>query len=605
MRPYLVTAPEARRLPRLALVGLLLLYIAPGFIGRDPWRSADAIGFGIAHAMFSGGSAQWFLLEVAGSATAQAAPLAYWIAAATARALHAISLGAIDAAAGIRCAAAAWLAGALLLLRAATRVLAMRPEAQPLDPFGAGAGPSAYGQSIADAAFLLALASFGLIARVHETTADAAMLPVSAGFAYGLVQACTFPRRGACLTGVAIAAAALVHSPGAGLSFCGAFLLALLKVRALRLNLWTLLPLALTVALALTLPWPTALALDASAPAQAQLQGWLNGLVPIGTPAEPGGAAAAPRAEITAQLAWLARTLPWFFWPAWPLALRTLWNARERWGDPAVGIPLAMLVGLSLGLGLGLTPGRTTEASLIPLTVPLIILAALGLPTLARSLTRLLDWFSVATFSVFGLGIWGWWLAGLSGWPPKPAAQSVRFAAGFPGFGPASTDDSAGFLPIFGLALAAGILVSGGWLALVRWRLGRHPSVVWRPVVLAGAGMTLAWVLLMTLWMPIFNWRNTYRDVSAQLARALPVETQTPDGACIAESGLDLAQRASFAWFSGLRFRPREGSDCAWLLVAGRRGQTQEEPGQAWVLQWEGGRRSDRNERLRLYHQQP
>jgi hypothetical protein len=39
MRPFLVTAPEARRLPYWALATLLAFYILPGFIGRDPWRS--------------------------------------------------------------------------------------------------------------------------------------------------------------------------------------------------------------------------------------------------------------------------------------------------------------------------------------------------------------------------------------------------------------------------------------------------------------------------------------------------------------------------------------------------------------------------------------
>ena len=84
MRPFLVTEPEAGRLPRLALIALILLYVLPGFVGRDPWRTGDAIGFGIAHAMVSGGARQWLLPEVAGSPVTDAAPLAYWFAAAIA-----------------------------------------------------------------------------------------------------------------------------------------------------------------------------------------------------------------------------------------------------------------------------------------------------------------------------------------------------------------------------------------------------------------------------------------------------------------------------------------------------------------------------------------
>jgi hypothetical protein len=79
-----------------------------------------------------------------------------------------------------------------------------------------------------------------------------------------------------------------------------------------------------------------------------------------------------------------------------------------------------------------------------------------------------------------------------------------------------------------------------------------------------------------------------------------PVDSQ----ACIAERGLDLAQRASFAWFGNLRFA-KAASACDRLLVVDRRGQIQREPEEAWVLVWEGRRRADRNERFRLYRRDP
>jgi hypothetical protein len=156
--------------------------------------------------------------------------------------------------------------------------------------------------------------------------------------------------------------------------------------------------------------------------------------------------------------------------------------------------------------------------------------------------------------------------------------------------------------------------------------------MLWRPVVLAGAGMTLAWFLLMSLWMPIFNWRNTYRDVSHELRAALdqqilavnrsgarppndPVNSAQPPS-CIRQRGLDLAQRASLAWFADLRFtdnstrpqaqgqlqpEPLATGPCAWLLLVDRRAQVQPEPDPSWTLVWEGRRRADRNERFRLY----
>ncbi len=588
MRPFLVTEPEARRLPSLALIALILLYVLPGFVGRDPWRTADAIGFGIAHTMFSGGARQWLLPEVAGSPVTDAAPLAYWFAAGVARLLEFFSAGAINAAAGIRAAAAAWLIAGLLLLRSATEGLARRAEAQPLDPFGAGASPLNYGRAIGDAALLIALATFGLVARVHETTADAAMLTVTAAFAFGLMRSCDHARSGGVIVGASIAAAALVQSPAVALAFVLAFLIALSGVRALRLNIRILVPTTIVSALIVGLPWPVALSLDGSAQSQLQLLGWVA--MPVGP------------ASLSAQLSWAARTIPWFFWPSWPLAARTLWFGRQRWADAPVGVPMALLLGLLIGsFGVAVLTGRASETTLIPLAVPLAMLAAIGLPTLARSVTRLIDWFTVAVFSLFGLGVWGWWLAGLTGWPTKQAAQSLRFAAGFPGFGNEQTPT---FASTFGLAVCVGMIASVGWLALVRWRLSRQPPMLWRPVVLAGSGMTLAWFLLMTLWMPIFNWRNTYRDVSLELAAAVKSTTPVDSHACIAERGLDLAQRASFSWFGNLRF-DQAAAACGRLLVVDRRGQIQPEPDEAWVLAWEGRRRADRNERFRLYRRAP
>lgn len=631
MRPFLVTEPEAGRLPRLALIALILLYVLPGFVGRDPWRTGDAIGFGIAHAMVSGGARQWLLPEVAGSPVTDAAPLAYWFAAGFARLLDTLSFGAINASAGIRAAAATWLIAGLLLLRSATEGLARRAEAQPLDPFGVGASPLTYGRAIGDAALLIALATFGLVARVHETTADAAMLTVTAAFAFGLMRSCNNARSGGLIVGASIAAAALVRSPAVALAFSLAFLIALISVRALRLNVRTLVPSTLLSALILALPWPLALMLDSTPQSQLQLMGWLA--LPTGT------------ASANAQWTWAARTLPWFFWPSWPLAARTLWYSRHRWADAPVGIPLALLGALLIGsVGFALLNGYASEATLIPLAVPLAMLAAIGLPTLARSLTRLIDWFTVAVFSIFGLGVWGWWLAGLSGWPAKPAAQALRFAAGFPGFGAVSPPIPGlpgpvvpamfgpAFGSTFGLAVYAGGIASLGWLALVRWRISRQPPMLWRPVVLAGAGMTLAWFLLMSLWMPIFNWRNTYRDVSRELRSAIDQQTMAADSQgvsplavpvgpvppvpnparpCIRQQGMDLAQRASLAWFANLKFTDSAPQDsalqdapapaCEWLLLVDRRAQVQPEPDPSWALVWEGRRRADRNERFRLY----
>ena len=48
------------------------------------------------------------------------------------------------------------------------------------------------------------------------------------------------------------------------------------------------------------------------------------------------------------SLYYFARTAPWFFWPAWPVALWAAWRWRGRWGEPAVALPMLTAGALAL-----------------------------------------------------------------------------------------------------------------------------------------------------------------------------------------------------------------------------------------------------------------
>jgi len=66
VRPYLVTSADAARLPRWIPLLFCAVYVLAGLFGRDPWRTDDAIGFGIAHTMATGNSIDWLLPNVQG-----------------------------------------------------------------------------------------------------------------------------------------------------------------------------------------------------------------------------------------------------------------------------------------------------------------------------------------------------------------------------------------------------------------------------------------------------------------------------------------------------------------------------------------------------------
>ncbi len=567
MKPFIVTELEAGKLPRWALLLLCALYVLPGLVGRDPWRTQDAAGFGIALSMMRGGAPDWLMPNIGNLPMPSEGPLPFWIAASIGSALAPL----VGEHAGVRLAIVALLAWALMLAWYAAWALARRPGVQPSDPFGASASSVDYGRAIADSALLVLMATFGLLVRMHETTADPAQVAWIAAFLFGCAIALERPTTGGAIAGAAIAATLLSRGAGTALALLLVLGLLPLASRTYRLVGWRMLPPALAVALTGALPWPLLLA-GGDAAARAHLLEWAAWN--LATMAGPG----------VDSLRYFARTIPWFYWPAWPVALWAAWRWRGRWGEPAVALP--MLTAAALGLRALASPSGG-ESWLLPATVPLAMLAAVGMPTLERGIVNLIDWFAVTSFSLFGIVIWAYWIALMTGYPPRMAYRASQIA---PGFTP----------EWIGVEIALGGLATLAWLALVRWRISRQPRVIWRAMVLSCGGVVLAWFLLMTLWLPVFDERNTYRDVAARLAAAF-------DGgdACVATQDLERAPRASFDYFVRMNFAAH-GAPCDWLLVQddGPYARTVPAPMPGWKLLWEGKRRSDRDERFRLYRRE-
>ncbi len=568
MRPFIVTELQAGKLPRWGLLLVCALYAVPGFVGRDPWRTLDAAGFGIALTMMRGDSADWLLPNIAGQPIVNDGPLPFWIAAAFGSATHWL----FGEHAAVRLAVLATLAAALVLVWYASYALARRQGVQPSDPFGASASRVDYGRAIADTGLLVLMATFGLLLRMHETTAEPAQLAWVALFLFGCAHALERPATGGALAGAAIAASLLTR----GLGHAAALLVVLAALpiasHAFRLIGRRMLAFAVPVAVALALPWP--IALWQSSRGREHLSGWLAWNL---------DALSGPTLD---SLGYFAQTAPWFYWPAWPVALWAAYRWRGRWSEPAVALPALATIAFALR---ALLAPQGAEGWLLPATAPLALLAAVGVPTLRRGIVNLIDWFAVTSFTLFGIVIWAYWVALMTGFPPRMAFRMRQMA---PGFIPEG---------VFG-EVVLGLAVTGAWLLLVRWRISRQPPMIWRPMVLSCGGVVLAWFLLMTLWLPVFNERNTYRDVSAQLRAAFPGDG-VPAGDCVATENVERAARASFFYFARLPFA-EAGTRCRWLLVQqnGPRTRTMApQPRPGWELRWQGRRRSDRDERFVLY----
>ena len=466
--PSLVSRSAASRLPRWVLWGFVLAYILPGFLGREPWKDHDAVAFGVMHDMAMG-LTSWWDPHLLGLPIEHTGWLHHWLGAAF------IGLWPEQA----QLMAKIPFMGLLLVTLVGTwwsvYHLARLPAAQPVSfAFGGEADPHDYARTLADAGLLALLACLGLAQLAHETSADAARLAMVALMLMA-ASALTRPSINAPIRTTIFWVVGLT-----GLVLSGAPWMALvLSVALLGAAAWAR-PHTPSSSWGPNVnqdarPWQWAAAASVLILALA----WSFGL--FRWPAlsflnSPGDGVA------------FARLLVWFSWPAWPLVLWSLWQWRQQWKSGHVLQPLIVIAVMLIAATMA---GQRDRALLLALPA-LATLAAFALPTLRRSLSALVDWFTLLFFSACALVIWVVWLAMQTGWPAKTADNVERLAPGFE-------------TPFSWILLIPAVLATAAWLGLLAWRVGRHTPVLWKSMVLPAAGATMSWLLLMTLWLPLVD----------------------------------------------------------------------------------------------------
>lgn len=516
--PAIVAQSAVHRLPRLALVLFCAAYVLPGFIGREPWKNADMMALGYMWELAQG-RASWLDPTLLGNPPEFDALLPYWLGA------WAMQLApgwmAPDFAA--RLPYIALLVLTLVSTWYAVYYLARTPQAQPVPfAFGGEAHPTDYARAIADGGLLALVACLGLMQLSHETTPSLAQLGFTAIAFYGMAA---LPYRlvlpTACIA-VGLAGLALSGAPAMGVLFAlgGAVLHfrdapedAATANRGLRGAL-------LVVLLAL-----------AAAAIAAAFETWHWRLEPV--------------AGESRNWKSLARLVVWFTWPAWPLALWTVWRWRRQLLRRHVALPLWFALVSVTTTVLAPNPDRALLLGLPALAT----LAAFALPTLQRSVSALIDWFTLLFFSGCAIFIWFMWVAIHTGFPAKPAANVAKLSSGFrPDFG----------LTAFVVALAATV----AWVWLVRWRTRRSREAIWKSLVLPAGGTALAWLLAMTLWLPVLDHARSYTPVVRGLVRHI-------DGpGCVETVGLTRPQIAALRFHSTMDLRAATVPHaCPWLVA--------------------------------------
>ena len=278
-------------------------------------------------------------------------------------------------------------------------------------------------------------------------------------------------------------------------------------------------------------------------------------------------------------LVYFLKILPWYAWPAWPLAAWAVWRSRRVLAERRdLQLPLLAFVAFFLVASVF---GEAREVNALALLLPLAILGVADLETIPRGAASALDWFGMTTFFLFAAMIWIGWGAAITGKPEFASAWLQREVPGFT-------------YQFRFLAFALAALLTLIWVVVV----ARSLRSTRRAVVNWTAGITMVWMLMMTLGVPLVDQARSYRAVSSRLVKALP-----PNFTCVARRNVGEAQRALLDYFVNLQTVRADlpaASRCRALLV-------QTAPfrppavGPEWTETWRGSRPGDRNELFILY----
>jgi 4-amino-4-deoxy-L-arabinose transferase-like glycosyltransferase len=227
------------------------------------------------------------------------------------------------------------------------------------------------------------------------------------------------------------------------------------------------------------------------------------------------------------------------------------------------------------------------EPKLVTTIAPLAVLAALGFPTLRRTLEQWFDWFAISAYTLFLAFVWAYFLALVTGSPRAMAASVRRLISGHaPGasVGP----------------LLVALAVTGLWLALIVWRVRHRPAALWRGALLSASGMTALWLTVVALFLPAADYNRSYRALSEEIGR------QVPPGECVTAVGLSTSIRAVIAFYGHVRFAHEPSrAPCRLALQPHYRRSgavpLPQVPEGSWDLIWEGRRPVRADEVWRLW----
>ncbi|BBJ00404.1 glycosyl transferase [Ferrigenium kumadai] len=540
------TDPNPITPAKAVLLGaLILIWVFTGLVGHDPWKPDEAQGFGVVYSMLQSGD--WLVPTLVGEPYMDKPPLYYWTAALSASLFEPL-LPLHD---GARLASALYVGLTLLFIGLAGRKL--------------------YGENRGWAAAVILIGCVGMMVRAHQMVTDLPLLAGCAMMLYGFSLSQERSLRAGLLIGTSVGIGFMSKGFIAPVLFMliAAMLPALFQQWRGRRYVSSL-----AIAALFALPWLTVwpLLLYQHSPRLFADWAWAHNIGRWVDYAEHGP---------TVDSFYYLKNLPWLAWPALPLAAWAVWQSRHRLAQRD-DLQLPLVAFGVMFVTLSFVP-NIKEVFALPMLLPLTLLATASLSSLKRGAANALDWFGLMTFALLAIALWWGW-AGLL--LDNHAKITLWLKDYQPGFEP-----SFEALP-FWIAVAATVL----WLVMV-WRVGRSMR---RAVTNWAAGITLTWVLAMTLWLPWLDSGKSYRHMVASLKQAMPQHYH-----CVGYDYVGEGPRAMLHYFGGIVTREDRKERCDLRLIQGNRLSKPLLDETRWKKIWEGSRKGDKGEHYRLYRRIP
>ncbi|MGQ3090171.1 MAG: ArnT family glycosyltransferase [Methylophilus sp.] len=523
------------------LILLCAIWLCVGLIGHSPWKpfesqSASIIQSLIDHPFLSAGSwtdGHWIAPVSAGHPALETPPLFYWVATGFSQALATL-LPVHDAA---RLSVGVWMLVTLLMMGLSGREL-----------WNLGAGRQTN---------FIFIGCLGLVVSAHTIMPEVAALSgISMAF-YALTLVLRKPAR-----------AMWLLAGGLLIAFLSAGLLPATMIIATTIGVLFLPVICQHAAAKRALLSGLALALPGILLWCWLCQQWAPDLWASWWPTQV-------NIQLPSKHVYFMRTLAWYAWPALPLAMWGIWRFRHAVLH-TYRFQLCLIFFILAFILIGFFSDRS-EVNALPLLIPLTALAAGSIETLKRGAAGALNWFGLILFGLLIAIAWlGWW-AMLTGNPVK-LYQRLAYLSGL---------QTIQLSVLYGTIAVAVTLI---WLSgVIRSKHSNRSSATnW------AIGMTCAWTVFMSLWLPMIEAARTYQPIFADLRQHLP-----SDYRCISSHNIGSSQADLLHYHAGIRLTAESGH-CDLLLIEDQPGKRHASPGAEWSLIWEGEQSRQSRESYRL-----